>query len=74
LEEVGEKREKHFDTLEFSGGEDHCSIPRWKSKADSSVKVRKLVFAEKRKEWLHGVMWWDLETGSPLGQVGNQVL
>jgi hypothetical protein len=47
---------------------------RWKSKADSAAKVRKVLFAEKRKESLHGVMQWDLETGGALGQVGNWVL
>jgi hypothetical protein len=37
-------------------------------------KVKKVLFAEKRKERLHGVMQRDLETGGPLGQVGNWVL
>jgi hypothetical protein len=35
-----------------------------------SAKVR-VLFVEKRKEKLHGVMQWDSETGGPLSQVGN---
>lgn len=38
------------------------------------AKVRKMLFIEKRKERLHGGMQWDLESGGPLGQVGNRVL
>lgn len=38
------------------------------------AKVREVLFIEKRKERLHGVMQWDPETSGLLGQVGNQVL
>jgi hypothetical protein len=37
-------------------GEVHCSALRWKKEGDLSTKVRKVLFAEKRKERLHGVM------------------
>jgi hypothetical protein len=36
-----------------------------------AAKVRKVLFADKRKERPHGVMHRDPETGGPLGQVGN---
>jgi hypothetical protein len=39
-----------------------------------ATKVRKVLFAERRKESLHGVMQPDLETDSPLGQFGKWVL
>jgi hypothetical protein len=41
---------------------------------DSSSKVREVLFVEKRKERLHGIMKRNPETGGPLGQVGNWVL
>jgi hypothetical protein len=34
-----------------------------------AAKVREVLFAEKRKERMHGVM--QQEAGGPLGQVGN---
>jgi hypothetical protein len=40
------------------------------SKVTQAANVR-VLFAEKRKERLHGVMQWDLETGGLLSQVGN---
>jgi hypothetical protein len=39
-----------------------------------AAKVKKVLFAEKRKERLHEVMQWDLEAGGLLSQVGNRVL
>jgi hypothetical protein len=39
-----------------------------------AAKVREVLFVEKRKERLHGIMQQDPETGVPLGQVGNWVL
>jgi hypothetical protein len=39
-----------------------------------ATKVRKVLFAENRKERPHGVMQQDPETSGPLSQVGNQVL
>jgi hypothetical protein len=39
-----------------------------------AAKFKKVLFVEKRKKRLHGVMQWDLETSGPLGQVGNWVL
>jgi hypothetical protein len=54
------------EMLEFLGSEGPCSMLRWKSKANSAVKVRKCLFTEKKKERLHMVMQWDLETGGPL--------
>jgi hypothetical protein len=35
--------------------------------------VRKILFVEKRRERLHEGMLRDLETGGPVGQVGNWV-
>jgi hypothetical protein len=43
-------------------------------KPTRAAKVRKVLFAEKRKERPHEVMQQDLETGDLLNQVGNQVL
>jgi hypothetical protein len=39
-----------------------------------AAKVKKNLFAEKRKERPHGVMQRNLEIGGPPGGVGNQVL
>jgi hypothetical protein len=39
-----------------------------------AAKVREVLFVQKRKERLHGVIQWDLETNDPMGQVGNWVL
>jgi hypothetical protein len=39
-----------------------------------AAKVRNVLFAEKRKERPHEVIQWDLETSSPLSQIGNWIL
>jgi hypothetical protein len=47
---------------------------RWKSKVVQVAKVRKVLFAEKRKERPHGVMHHDPQNSGLLSQVVNQVL
>jgi hypothetical protein len=60
--------------LGSSGDEGPCSTLGWKSKAIPAAKVKKILFAEKRKERPHGVMQQNLEIGGPPGGVGHQVL
>jgi hypothetical protein len=50
------------------------SALRMKTQVDSSSKVRKILFVEKRGGKLHEDMQGDPETGGPVGQVGDWVL
>jgi hypothetical protein len=48
-------------------------ILRIKAQVDSRSRGQNILFVEKRRERLHGVMQGDQETGGPMGQVGNWV-
>jgi hypothetical protein len=61
--------------LGSSGGGEGPLLCLYRNQRQSqAAKVRKVLFAEKRKERPNGLMQWDPETCSSLGQVGNRLL
>jgi hypothetical protein len=72
--ETSEEAEKNSNTRNFQVVRVLVLCLDGNQRQTPEAKVRKVLFAEKRKERLHGVMKRDLETSGPLSQVGNQVL